>query len=156
MVAQKRRYLLFEVLGSTRAASEDELMRAFREALEADWGQLLEAQANLRMLYWSPVVHLGILRIPTRVAQQLRASLTLLSKLTGVPVQLRVANCRPIPSFPVLENHHKVHCLSGALPAAQRHGDQLLREWQRSAMQRTSTASDCEAVKQVKPPPSAW
>ncbi|CAK9116753.1 unnamed protein product [Durusdinium trenchii] len=138
MVAQKRRYLLFEVLGSTRAASEDELMRAFREALEADWGQLLEAQANLRMLYWSPVVHLGILRIPTRVAQQLRASLTLLSKLTGVPVQLRV------------------HCLSGALPAAQRHGDQLLREWQRSAMQRTSTASDCEAVKQVKPPPSAW
>ncbi|CAK9116757.1 unnamed protein product [Durusdinium trenchii] len=108
MVAQKRRYLLFEVLGSTRAASEDELMRAFREALEADWGQLLEAQANLRMLYWSPVVHLGILRIPTRVAQQLRASLTLLSKLTGVPVQLRVANCRPIPSFPVLENHHKV------------------------------------------------
>eukprot|EP00913_Durusdinium_trenchii_P008425 g7912.t1 len=101
--------------------------------------------------WWKNVkqVHLGILRIPTRVAQQLRASLTLLSKLTGVPVQLRV------------------HCLSGALPAAQRHGDQLLREWQRSAMQRTSTASDCEAVKQgfatelrllaqVKPPPSAW
>eukprot|EP00435_Cladocopium_sp_Y103_P040121 s1247_g10.t2 len=130
MVAQKRRFLLFEVLPSSGRVDEGELLRAIREAFEADWGQVAEAQASLRLLYFSPTVHLGILRIHTQRSDQLRSSLTLLSSVAGVSVQLQV------------------HCVSGSFSALQRVGDQLLREWQRKAEQRTSRVNEREAVKQ--------
>mmetsp|Transcript_9079 Transcript_9079/g.14720 ORF Transcript_9079/g.14720 Transcript_9079/m.14720 type:complete len:149 (-) Transcript_9079:8-454(-) len=129
MVAQKRRFLLFEVLPSSRV-DDGELLRAIREAFEADWGQVAEAQASLRLLYFSPSVHLGILRIHTRLSDRLRSTLTLLSSVAGVSLQLQV------------------HCVSGSFSALQRVGERLLRKWQRSAEQRTSRENEREAVKQ--------
>ncbi|CAJ1354500.1 unnamed protein product [Effrenium voratum] len=119
MVASKRRYLLFEVLypPKVRAAPEDELLRRIKEAFESHWGMLAEAQAYLRLLFWSPTVHLGLLRVGTPVAEKMRASLTLL-QLKGAPV--------------------RVHFLSGTVEAARHRSAQLLLQLQQEAEQRAT------------------
>ncbi|CAE7232805.1 argH2 [Symbiodinium necroappetens] len=132
MVAQKRRYLLFEVLYGakpSRAAPVDELASEIKEAFVSHWGVLAEGQGNLRLLYWSPAIHLGVVRCATHLASQLRASLTMMTLLGGVPVQV------------------SVHLLTGEVQNALRCGRELLHRWQRAALERAGPAEQA-AVRQ--------
>mmetsp|Transcript_15963 Transcript_15963/g.30024 ORF Transcript_15963/g.30024 Transcript_15963/m.30024 type:complete len:153 (-) Transcript_15963:29-487(-) len=132
MVAQKRRYLLFEVVYASRpsrAASTDEIASEIKEAFVSNWGQLAEGQGNLRLFYWSPAVHLGLFRCATHLAEKLRMTLSTMTLVEGVSV------------------HVRVHLLTGEVQNALRFGSELLRRWQRSALERAGVM-DRAAVQQ--------
>eukprot|EP00933_Yihiella_yeosuensis_P024744 TRINITY_DN19185_c0_g1_i1.p1 TRINITY_DN19185_c0_g1~~TRINITY_DN19185_c0_g1_i1.p1 ORF type:complete len:158 (-),score=31.99 TRINITY_DN19185_c0_g1_i1:144-617(-) len=134
MVVLKRRFILFEVIFDAApkagALVEEDLVQAIREGLEANWGDIGEAQAQLRLIHWSPAVHLGILRCARAAAERLRAALTLLSSVRGWSA------------------HFRVHDIGGTLRSIQRTGGELLRRWEKRAVASTSTADEAMAVKQ--------
>ncbi|CAE7434006.1 argH2 [Symbiodinium natans] len=104
------------------AAPTDELASEIKEAFVSNWGVLAEGQANLRLLFWSPAVHLGLFRCATHLASQLRATMTMMTMLSGATVQLRV------------------HLLTGEIQNAMRCGKELVRRWQRVAMEHAGPA----------------
>eukprot|EP00931_Biecheleriopsis_adriatica_P072696 TRINITY_DN47113_c0_g1_i1.p1 TRINITY_DN47113_c0_g1~~TRINITY_DN47113_c0_g1_i1.p1 ORF type:complete len:159 (+),score=41.18 TRINITY_DN47113_c0_g1_i1:60-536(+) len=135
MVVQKRRFILFEVLlsgSSSRAVTlaQEDVARAVREAMEGDWGLFGEAQAQLRLIYWSPTVQLGVLRCARPAAERLCSALALMSAVRGVPLQIRV------------------HDRGGTLRSVQRTGEELLQRWCSRAAARTASTQELEAVKQ--------
>lgn len=100
--------------------------QAITEALSSNWGLVGEAQAKLRLMYWSPSVHFGIVRCAHGSGEALRAAMSLVQAVRGRAVQLRT------------------HAEVGALWVVKNAAAELLRRWERQALRRT--ASEARSV----------
>eukprot|EP00927_Polykrikos_kofoidii_P045795 TRINITY_DN39907_c0_g1_i1.p1 TRINITY_DN39907_c0_g1~~TRINITY_DN39907_c0_g1_i1.p1 ORF type:complete len:160 (-),score=19.83 TRINITY_DN39907_c0_g1_i1:259-738(-) len=134
MVAKRHRYFLFEViLGSgTRSGrlEEDEVSYLVRESLAANWGDVGEALAQLKLLYWSPAVNFGVLRCARASMEHVQSSLFLLTHSRGgQPLQL------------------SVHRIGGTLRSIQTCGAELLRSMRHTAAARATSPEEADAVR---------
>jgi len=130
MVVQKRRFILFEIIFDSApragAISEEDIAKALKESLVSNWGWVGEAQGQMRLMYWSPAVHLGVVRCARVPVEQVRAALTLVQSIKGRPSQFRI------------------HCCGGTLRVIQESAADLLRQWEQRARSRTTT--DAQAI----------
>jgi len=131
MVVKKHRLLLVEVVfgraPTPGSLSEDELLQALRDALLMNWGDLCASEAQLKIMYWSPLLHLGIIRCTRPSAERLRLVMTLVSEVGGRTAQLRV--------------HH----FGATLRSCQAHGADLIHgRKQRSVALASTPAERCD------------
>lgn len=134
MVVQKRRFLLFEALFETAPRTgtilEEHLLTVIREALAVNWGDLGEAQAHMRMVYWSEAVNLGIVRCSREAAEHVWSAITMVTSVGNRPVQFRV------------------HRIGGTIRAIQDAGKELLHTRKHRALAQTTTQEEADTVRE--------